>query len=65
MCIMYYVSFIYNTSSVYCVSAPENAVLHCCSVTKLYVTLCNPMECSLPGSSVLHCLLEFSQIHVY
>ena len=24
----------------------------CCSVTQLYPTLCNPMDCSLPGSSV-------------
>ena len=24
----------------------------CCLVTKLCPTLCNPMDCSLPGSSV-------------
>ena len=36
-----------------------------CSVTKLCVTLCHPMDCSMPGSSVLHYLLEFAQIHVY
>ena len=29
------------------------------------VQLCNPMGCSMPGSSVLHCLLEFAQIHVH
>ena len=28
-----------------------------------HVQLCDPMDCSLPGSSVLHCLLEFAQIH--
>ena len=28
-------------------------------------TLCNPMDCSKPGSSVLHYLLEFAQIHVH
>ena len=28
-----------------------------------YSFLENPMDCSLPGSSVLHCLLEFAQIH--
>ena len=27
----------------------------CCSVGKLYPTLCDPMDCNLPGSSV-HCL---------
>ena len=29
-------------------------------ITKLCPTLCNPMDCSLPGSSVLHCLPEFA-----
>ena len=36
----------------------------CCSVTKSGPTLCNPMDCSTPGSPVLHCLPEFAQIHV-
>ena len=31
----------------------------CCSIAKSCPTLCNRMECSIPGSSVLHCLLEF------
>ena len=34
-------------------------------VVKWCPTLCNPMQCSTPGSSVLHCLLEFAQIHVH
>ena len=29
------------------------------------VRLCDPMDCSTPGSSVLHYLLEFVQIHVH
>ena len=29
------------------------------------VCLWNPMDWSLPGSSVLHCLLKFAQIHVH
>ena len=33
-----------------------------CSVRKGYPTLCDPMDCSTP---VLHCLLEFAQIHVH
>ena len=37
----------------------------CYLVPKLCLTLCNPMDCSMPGSSVLHCLLEFAQIHVH
>ena len=28
-------------------------------------TLCDPVDCSKPDSSVLHYLLEFSQIHVH
>ena len=28
-------------------------------------TLCNPMDCSTPGSPVLHCLPEFTQVPVH
>ena len=34
-----------------------------CSVTKSWPTLCNPTDCSTPGFSVLHNLLEFAQTH--
>ena len=37
----------------------------CCSVAKSYPTLCVPMDCSTPGFSVLHCLLEFAPTHVH
>ena len=37
----------------------------CCSVTKLCLTLCNPMDCSTPGFPGLHHLPEFAQIHVH
>ena len=30
--------------------------LCCCSVAKSCPTLCDPIDCSTPGSSVLHCL---------
>ena len=36
-------------------------VVCCCSVTKLHPTLCNPMDCSLPGFPVLHHLPECSK----
>ena len=36
----------------------------CCSIAKLCSTLWNPMDCSTPGSLVLHYLPEFAQIHV-
>ena len=35
---------------------------YCCSVTRSCPTLCNPMGCSMPGSSVLHYLPEFAQL---
>ena len=37
----------------------------CCSVAKLYPTLCYPMDYSLPGFPVLNYLLEFAQINVH
>ena len=37
----------------------------CCSVAQLCLTLCDPMDCSMPGFPVLPCLLEFAQTHVY
>ena len=38
---------------------------HCCSVANSCLTLCNPMNCSMPGSPVLHYLLEFAQIYIH
>ena len=37
----------------------------CCSITKLYPTLCDPMDCGTPGSSVhgvLQAILEWLTI---
>ena len=31
-------------------------------VAKLSPTLCNPMDCSMPGFSVIHYLLEFAKL---
>ena len=42
-----------------------NLAICCFSVAKTCLTLCNPMDCSTPDSSVLHNLLEFAQIHVH
>ena len=40
-------------------------MISCCcySVTKSYLTLCDPMDCNMPGFPVLHYLLEFAQTH--
>ena len=37
----------------------------CCSVAQLCPTLCDPMDCSTPGFSVLHYLPELAQTHVH
>ena len=39
-------------------------LLPCCSVAQSCPTLCEPMDCSTPGFSVLHHLLELAHIHV-
>ena len=36
----------------------------CCSVAESCPTVCDPMDCSLPGFAVLHHLLEFAETHV-
>ena len=41
------------------------ALMCTCSVTKSCPTLCDPVDYSLPGSSVLHCPPEFAQIRVH
>ena len=35
-----------------------------CSVARLCLTLRDPMNCNMPGSTVIHCLQEFPQTHV-
>ena len=45
-------------------SYPKNdnqCCCYCCSVTKLCLTLCNPMDCGTPGFPVLHPFSEFAQ----
>ena len=37
----------------------------CCSVTQLCLTLCDPMDCSMPGLPVHHQLPELAQTHVH
>ena len=39
--------------------------VYCCSVAQLCLTLCDPMDCSMPAFPVLHCLLEFAQTYVW
>ena len=38
---------------------------HCGSVAQWRLTLCDPMACSTLEFPILHCLLEFAQIHIH
>ena len=40
-------------------------VYGCCSVAQWCLTLCDPMDCSMPGFPVLHHLLELAQTYVH
>ena len=39
--------------------------IFCCSVANLCLTVCDPMDCSTPGFSVLHYPLEFAQTYFH
>ena len=41
----------------------STALPFCCSFAQTYLTLCGPMDCSMPGFPVLHHLLELAQTH--
>ena len=44
----------------------ENSYLGCClSISKSCLTLCNPMDCSTPGSSIHHYLPDCAKIHIH
>ena len=42
-----------------------SSVMDCCSVVKSCTTLCNPMDCSMPGFPGLYYLPEFDQTLVH
>ena len=48
-----------------CAMQQDLVVFQFSSVTQSCPTLCNPMNCSMPGLPVHHQLLEFTQIHVH
>ena len=43
----------------------EKLHICCCAVAKSCPTLCDPVDCSTPDSSVLHYVPEFAQINVH
>ena len=44
---------------------PSISSVQLSSVAQLCLTLCDPMDCSMPGIPVLHQLLELAQTHVH
>ena len=42
-----------------------SSIVQFSSVTQLCLTLCDPMDCSMPGLPVHHQLPEFTQTHVH
>ena len=49
-----------------CLSPVKGGCCYCsCSVAKACLTLCDPVDCSIQGSSVFHCLPAFAQIRVH
>ena len=57
-------SILLPTKSIFQRAFEMNFCCYCCSVAKLSLTLCDPTDCIMPGSSILHYLLELVQIHV-
>jgi len=51
------------TLTLYMILIDHPLLCCCCSVSKLTLILCNPIDYSIPGSSVLHYLLEFAHIY--
>ena len=43
----------------------KSTAFHCCSVTKLCPTFCDPTDCSTPGLPVRHHFPDFAQTHVH
>jgi len=48
-----------------CPGTPPPSPCCCCLVAQLCPTLCDPMNCSMPGSPLHHHLLEPAQTHVH
>ena len=44
---------------------PRSTPLCFCSVIKSCPTLCDPMDCNMPGFPILHYLPEFGQTHIH
>ena len=64
-CFIYYVGLIRSCRDLHPVFTTIFHCCCCCSLTQLCPTLCDPMDCSMPGFLVLHHLLELVQTHIH
>jgi len=60
-------SQVFRISTSACILGGDQSSTHdsdhsCCSVARLCPTLSDPMDCSLPGSSVLHCFMSIESV---
>ena len=55
---------VYTHTHIY-ITIHTHTHIYCCSVAQLCLTLCDPMDCSMPGFTVLHYFPEFAQTHVH
>ena len=61
-----YVSLLIHAPFISLASLGGEVFCHCCcSVFQSCPTLCDPVDCSMPGFPVLHQLPQFAQIHVH
>ena len=61
---LFWVIFVY-TDRKWIASLYHKYCYCCCSVTQSCLTLCNPMDSSMPGFPVFYHLLELAQTHVH
>ena len=54
-----------NTKLKWFILTAVQSVVLLCSVARLCLTVCDPMDCRTPGFSIPHHLLEFAQVHVH
>ena len=59
----YYLPFASNHVKLHLHKRRKN--ISCCFIVKSCLTLCDLMDCSMPGFPVLHYLPEFAQIHMH
>ena len=55
----------FSSSHIFECGRKQKNIFQFSSVTQSCPTLCDPMDCSMPGLSVHHQLPEFTQTHIY